>query len=470
MGDMHPAPTSTKRELTNWGHSARSRCDVTRVASVAELRTALAATLQAGASVSLMGSGLSYSDCFFNEGQTVLDISALDEILGWDRENGILHVEGGVTFLSALHRTLLDKWVLPVVPGARHVTLGGALGSNVHGKNCFRRGNFSSCVLSAKVLLASGDAVECSAEQNADLFHALPGSQGCLGIILEMRLQLEKVPSAFLEVTTHSCPDWTAMDALFAQAQTDSDYVIGQVDAFAPAAQFGRGTVHTASFVQSDRPTAFAGNGWASRLVSSLPKSAWKAAAWDPFFSAALGGVSRAKYRIERGKSGQKQLVDFINFNFLLDKTPRFKYSFPGGLVEMEPLVDRPTAGWLTREAIPALRRRGVRPFLIGVKLHRKDAHPLSYSGDGYSFGIDFPGKYLVDRSRQDLLAFHSEIAARGGTFYLAKDQLLSAQDFLKAYPGAPGFLQVKKKYDPWNLFQSNLYRRLLQPETPRAH
>ncbi len=462
------ATTQKPQILTNWGQSARARCTVVPVGDAVGIRAALAAARQAGQSVALMGAGLSYSDCFFNEGQTVIDVSALDRILEWDPESGVMRVEAGVTFLTALHRSLLDRWVLPVVPGARHVTLGGALASNVHGKNCFRVGNFSSCVLSAKVLLASGDELECSPQQNPDIFAALPGSQGCLGVVLEMRLQLERVPSAFLEVTTHSCRDWSEMDALFQSERTVSEYVIGQVDAFAPSAAFGRGTVHTARFTQSER-TGFKTDGWIARGLRAMPRSVWRLAAWDPFFTAALATVSRAKYHMERRQNGQSQTLDFINFNFLLDKLPGFKHSFPGGLVEMEPLVDRNTADWMARTALPDLRARGIHPVLIGVKLHRGDSHPLSYSGEGYSFGIDFPGRYLVDRSRKDLLAFQSEIAARGGTFYLAKDQLLGAQDFRKAYPGAADFLRVKRKYDPWNLFQSNLFRRLLQNEPPRV-
>jgi len=121
-------------------------------------------------SVCPRGGGFSYGDETLNENNIVVDCTRMNEILSWDSKKGIMEVQPGVTVQQVLKVSLRDNWRLSAVPGTRLPTIGGCVANNVHGKNCYREGNFGECVLEFDILVASNEKLTCSRDKNSDLF------------------------------------------------------------------------------------------------------------------------------------------------------------------------------------------------------------------------------------------------------------------------------------------------------------
>ena len=92
------------------------------------------------------GMGRSYGDCCLNSGRDLLDCTALNRILDYDWETGRICVEGGITLGDLLKVIVPRGWFLPVTPGTKFVTVGGAIANDVHGKNHHRAGTFPVAV------------------------------------------------------------------------------------------------------------------------------------------------------------------------------------------------------------------------------------------------------------------------------------------------------------------------------------
>jgi FAD/FMN-containing dehydrogenase len=145
-----------------------------------------------------MGLGRSYSDAFINSKGYVLATNRLNRFIDYSPATGLLRCESGVSLADIVSFSARRGWFVPVTPGTRFVSVGGMIASDVHGKNHHRESSFSRHVKSMRVLLASGDVVECSRQQNQDLFWATLGGMGLTGIVLEAEFHLRKIPSRYV--------------------------------------------------------------------------------------------------------------------------------------------------------------------------------------------------------------------------------------------------------------------------------
>ena len=146
--------TQASTRLQGWAGTAASSCRLIRPGSADELAAEIKAATKAGLSVCPRGGGYSYGDVALNEHNIVCDTSGLDQILAWDPAEGVIDVEPGVPLHKILARVIPENWMLPVVPGTRFPTVGGATSNNVHGKNSFAVGNFGDYVTEVDLLLA----------------------------------------------------------------------------------------------------------------------------------------------------------------------------------------------------------------------------------------------------------------------------------------------------------------------------
>src|SRR6185437_14207121 len=176
-----------KMVLAGWGNSPSQAADVFRPEKISEVRS-----LATDAKQTLIprGLGRSYGDAALNENQSVVLETQFDRLLAFDPSTGILECEGGVSFDDLLQFLLPRGYFLPVTPGTKFVTVGGAIAADVHGKNHHRDGSIANFVESFDLLIASGETLRCSRKQNAEAFWATIGGMGLTGIILQARLHL----------------------------------------------------------------------------------------------------------------------------------------------------------------------------------------------------------------------------------------------------------------------------------------
>jgi FAD/FMN-containing dehydrogenase len=232
-------------KISGWGKYPLIDANVMTARSVRELREGLAAV----SPVIPRGLGRSYGDSSLSE--NILSLLRLNRMLAFDEEAGVLTCEAGVS-LGEVEEVFVPRgWFLPVVPGTKFVTVGGAIASDVHGKNHHKEGAFSDHVLSLELLLPDGSVQNCSPEENRELFRATCGGMGLTGVILSARFRLKSIQTAFIRQHTVKAADLDEIMDLF-DANRDVTYSVAWIDCLARGAGLGRSVLMLGEHAEPD--------------------------------------------------------------------------------------------------------------------------------------------------------------------------------------------------------------------------
>ena len=433
---------------------------VARPGDINALAACLEECARNGLPVALRAGGNSYGDLITNRDGAIIDISRIDRIVSADWQEGIVVAEPGVTLGRIVDESLAHGWILGVVPGSPSVTVGGAIGNNVHGKNSFRRGNFESCVNSMKVMSADGTVRVVNRKDNADAFRAVIGGLGLCGIVVEATLVLDRVKSPLLEVEMIRFADAGGMTALFDASAADWDMVVAWMDAFDDQ---GRGMVERGRWINSPSGAANVAPIATTTAVAGRMIRGLIAAVARPFMCRPIAAmVNAAIYRLISALPARK-VRHFAQFNFIVTRyIPEPPLLYPGGMVEIQILVPADDAGRSLKRIIALGKRHKMESWWCGIKKHRADGQPLSFSGDGYSFSVNLPGRQaraaafpaFVD----DLVAVVVELRGR---IYIGKDLVLRPEHVSAVFPDRAAFMETRRRQDPRGIFDNDLARRL---------
>lgn len=451
-------------KVAGWANTHFSHSEVLFPKTVTEIQSVVEQAKQSGKKIIARGAGSSYGDQALNKDNIVLNMREVRKIISWDKEMGVLVVESGIMYSEVLPITLKDNWTLAVIPGTRYVTMGGALANNVHGKNSFNRGNFGDWVKEFKIIISSGELLTCSKETNSELFFSAIGGAGLLGIVVEITLQLEKIPSPYLSVTKMTAPNLPKLLQTLDELALKNNFAIAQVDCFPEKEEFGRGTIHGGSFIshESSEGNVRDISQVSKNIFGIFPKNLIGKIGQFFLNDFTMRLVSSLKYHLDK-KSSTVETQDIFKFTFLLDQVPGWKKVFKNGFFEYEPLLPKHKA----RDIIPTLlkltQEYKMPAYLSAIKIHRKDDFLISYSMDGYSFAMDIPHHPDEKEEQNELFRKMNEIVIEaGGIIYLAKDATMTRDEFWKMY-NVDKFLEIKKKYDPAEIFQSDMYVRIFK-------
>lgn len=233
-------------DVLAWGRAHRFEHSVAIPAHTDEV-AGLIAAVPAGSTVLGRGMGRSYGDSGLNGGQYLIDGRGLDRVIAFDRDTGVLEAEAGLTLAGILRLLTNDAsrgrplWFLPVTPGTKFVTLGGAVANDVHGKNHHGAGCFGNHVLRLSLLRSNGSVVVCSPARNTGLFRATIGGLGLTGFILSMAIQLKSVPGFWLEGEDIRYDSLDDFHKLAAESENAWEYTVAWIDCLAGGASLGRG-------------------------------------------------------------------------------------------------------------------------------------------------------------------------------------------------------------------------------------
>ncbi len=448
--------------LENFGHSQSAPSYRFQPKTTEEIYEAFQLAKRTGLTVTLRGAGRSYNDAALNGGGIVLDLSGMDRILEWEPASGVVRCEAGVTLAQLWQKVLPDGWWPPVVSGTMTTTLGGCLGANIHGKNNFKMGTIGEHVVEFEAFLPTGAQVTCSPKKNADLFYAIIGGLGMLGIITTVTLQMKKVVSGLLEVS--AWPTRTLEEQLHSleDGAPKYDYIVGWLDTIT----VGHGQIHAANYVHDDPDPAkmqIAYQSLPSRLFGVMPKSLLHYFMTPFMNNLGAWAINTAKYLASLRRHTFRQ--SHAAFHFLLDYVPLWELSYGrGGLIQYQSFLPKETALQAWTEMLTTAKKRGLPSYLGVTKRHRPDAFLLSHAVDGFSLALDFK---VTDRNRaalREMLAgFDQMVLAAGGRFYFAKNSETSAET-TRAFLGDEAvekFKKLKKRTDPDGLLESDLYRRI---------
>lgn len=456
------------RPLENFGHSLRLPAYYFQTKDVDEVAEVLQTARQKGLTVTLRGAGRSYNDAALNAGGIVMDLQALNHILEWQPETGMIRCEPGVTLQQLWQKVLPDGWWPPVVSGTMTTTLGGCLGMNIHGKNNYKAGTIGEHVSDFKALLPGGGEVSCSPTKNGDLFHAMIGGMGMLGIFTSITLQMKRMHSGLLQVKAWNVPNLKVHLDEIESHKDEADYLVGWMDCTAGGKGMGRGQLHQANYLKEGEDPEAAKNmrvefqHLPTKFFGVVPKSIMHYFMAPFMNNTGTSLVNTAKYLVGRNKSFRQT---HASFHFLLDYIPDWELAYGRqGLIEYQSFLPRETA----LEAWTEMTRLSLKmhlPAFLGVtKRHRADGFLLSHAVDGYSLATDFK---VTNRNRDKLAVMLQEfdrlVLQAGGKFYFAKNSE-TLPETAKGFLGEESmrkFRELKNRCDPDQLLESNLYRRI---------
>ena len=393
------------------------------------------------------GMGRSYGDAAQLDGGLVLQTSALGEV-SLDAETGVVDAGAGVTLGDLIARVVPEGWMVPVVPGTQHATIGGAVASDVHGKNHVASGSFVHHLDSITLLTAAGELRRLGPERERELFLATVGGMGLTGIILSARLRLERLSSTIVTVDTDRVDTLDAVLAVLGGRQGGPERV-AWLDLL--GAHPVRGVVTSSSRDATD-PAGLAGPGRANvRARVTIPER-WPAQLLAPGTVRALNELRwRRAPRRERGRprriGGQLFPLDAIAaWPRLYGRRGLLQYQLavPAGREDvLATVVDR-------------LRQAHAPSYLAVLKrFGERSGGPLSFPISGWTLALDIPRAAPQLSATLDRL--DELVAEAGGRVYLTKDARLRPEMLRAMYPLLPAWQMTRRHTDPKGLWRSDL-------------
>ena len=462
------------KELTSLVGSIRTHSLVAHPTTIEQCREALAYCRQHNMTICARGAGRGYGDLALNDGQALLDMSAMNRIIEFDEKAAQITVQAGMRLIDiyqAVHHRLLT---LPASPTESHSSVAGAICANVNGKDAWRHGSFARQVVRLTLLLADGKTL--SIDRSHELFNAVVGGIGLLGIIIEATLQLKPIPSPYVEINRLPAADVDALLETMARVEKSHDAAVVWVDAYARGRKTGRSVIHAAKWIE--RPDTESRRREILKAgYERLDKHRQFGLALHEKFGPILSLMLHAQRPIMKsfnrlyffgcrlaaltGQSSNTEL--FLRFGFEASFTvpPAHLVCGPHGYT-VQLTFPRSDARAAIVELLAICRSSPCPPVTTILRAHQPDDCLISFSQDGYSLNFEFhPKKQHEAASRQAVDRLIDATVRRGGKIHLAKDQVLTPEQFYRVYPRYRDLLAIKRRLDPEGLFTSDLARRV---------
>lgn len=446
--------------LTGWGRTAPTRATVVQPRNRQELRELLdvAGRDRAHSPLIARGLGRSYGDAAQCAGGRVLRLKCLSRIGAADARTGAVDVEAGVSLDTLIRHILPYGWFVPVTPGTRQVTVGGAIAADVHGKNHHRDGSICAHVESLTLESPVG-TFEASPERDPELFWATAGGMGLTGVITRATLRLSPVETDRMVVDTDRFDDLDAVMSAMEDGDDRFRYSVAWVDCTA-GSRSGRAVLTRGDHARREdlghrRRSSGRGSSGISTTRLGLPPRL----PFHPLNATTIRAFNEAWYRrAPRQRRGEIQPLG--RFFHPLDAVADWNRLYGArGFVQYQFVVG-PTDGALVRRAIELFSSRALPSFLAVLKRFGPgDPGPLSFPMAGWTLAVDLPvGPELLPRTLDEL---DELVAAAGGRVYLAKDARLRPELLCAMYPRTKELAQVRRRVDPGGILRSDLSRRL---------
>ena len=390
-----------------------------------------------------VGNGRSYGDSAQSDSGILVRSSESARILAFNAQSGILTAEPGVTLGDIILHVGPHGWFLPVTPGTKHVTLGGAIANDVHGKNHHRRGSFGAHVASFDLLRSDGVTRRCSAGEHMNLFNATIGGFGLTGMILSATVQLMKVGAADVSGQITQFRNLIEYLDLAESADAANEYAVAWLDQLNAG---GRGLLMTANHAQ------------AGAFVPHRSKPALTVPFQPPLNCLNRLSLSafNALYFNAKGRNAGVKTSAYDGFFYPLDQVGNWNFLYgPRGLYQHQSVIPFDAAATALPQLLAASRKAGQASFLTVLKRFGNIASPslTPFARSGYTLTLDFPNRGAKTLA---LLAELDRITVdAGGAVNAYKDARMTAQTFAASYPN---WRQLEALRDP--AFISDFWRR----------
>ncbi|NLA34313.1 MAG: FAD-binding oxidoreductase [Actinobacteria bacterium] len=454
MSPVNRTSIHPRRLLSGWGRTSPTSSKMASMLDLDDLKAQVASDPRG---VLGRGLGRSYGDGAQNAGGTVVDGRTGVGIIEATAD-GVVTAKAGTSLEELMEWFIPLGWFVPVTPGTRQVTVGGAIAADIHGKNHHRAGSWGNHVRSFRLLTGTGEVLDVTPDSDPELFWATVGGMGLTGLVLDATFQMKAIETSRLVVDTDRAPDLDAVMQLMIDGDDDYDYSVAWIDVMATGANMGRSVLDRGRFATLDELPAKAQNDPLAFVSNSL-------ATVPPIIPSGLLNNLTVKafnelwYRKAPAKR-RDSIQTVTQFFHPLDLAQEWNRVYgPKGFLQWQYVVPD-AATEVVRSTIEALAASGAPSFLAVLKrMGAGNAAPLSFPAKGWTLALDIP---VGDPGLGPLLdRLDEEIVAAGGRIYLAKDSRVAARHMPAMYPRLDEWLNNKARIDPNNRFQSDLGRRL---------
>jgi decaprenylphospho-beta-D-ribofuranose 2-oxidase len=444
---------SDRELLTGWGRTAASAAHVSRPGSVAELAKAGCDAGPRG--VITRGLGRAYGDAAQNAGGLVVDATGVSGILDFDADAGVVRATAGTSIDDLLRVVVPAGWFVPVTPGTRFVTIGGAIAADIHGKNHHADGTFCAHVHSLVLAAPDGTTRTLTPEDTPAEFWATCGGMGLTGTVVEVTFALRRIESSLVAVDTDRIADLDDLLARLVEGQGRYRYSVAWIDLLARGRHLGRSVLTQGDFAPADAlPAGVDPLAYAPRRPLPAPHAP------DGLLNRFTIGAFNELWFRKAPKRRRGQLQSIPTFFHPLDLADGWNRLYGGrGFLQWQCLVPFGEERVL-RRCVEALAEVRAPSFLAVLKTFgAADPGPLSFPAPGWTLALDVPAGSPALGELLDRL--DRWVVGAGGRLYLAKDSRCSPDLVEKMYPRLAEWQQVQATMDPEGKLRSDLARRL---------
>lgn len=396
------------------------------------------------------GNGRSYGDSCLNPDGSLLDATGLDRFIAFDPTTGLLRCEAGVSLDAIIQLALPQGWFLPVTPGTRYATVGGAIANDVHGKNHHRAGSFGHHVRCFELVRSDGSRRVCRSDAEDGWFAATVGGLGLTGVITWAEIRLRRVPGSAMETENIRFGCLDEFFALSADSAASHEYSVAWIDCLAEGKSRGRGHFTRADHapaLPTERPSAPARQ-WA--MPFTPPISLVNRLSLQPF---------NTMYYWRQPSKRHRSVSHLLPFFYPLDGIREWNRMYgPAGFLQYQCVLPPPQARAGISALLTEISRSGSGSFLAVLKEFGDAKSPgiLSFPRPGTTLALDFPNTgapLLKLLERLDRI-----VDGAGGAVYPAKDARLQPSSFQQAFPR---WREMEDFVDP--RFSSGFWRRVTE-------
>jgi FAD/FMN-containing dehydrogenase len=444
-------PALPLRRLSNWGNFPNLDVEFHEFEDIETLQK----LVNQANNVIPRGNGRCYGDSAL--ASQVISTLRFNKFLAFDAERGVIHCQAGILLSEVLDVVVPQGWFLPVTPGTKLITVGGAIASDVHGKSQHKAGNFSDHVLQIELMLGDGTIVTCSKTENPDLFWTTCSGMGLTGIILTAKLALIPVETAYIRQESLKGANLAEMMELFEQSEPWT-YSVAWLDGLARGQHSGRGFImrgEHAMVAELESPAQHQN----PLLLKPAPTIN------VPFY---LPGFILNQYSMRlfntllylKHPAGKVETIeDYNKFFYPLDRITNWNRLYGRrGFTQYQFILPKAESRAGIIKVLQKINQSGIPPFLAVLKLYDRQKSYLPFAMKGYSLALDFP---ISPRLFSFLDELDRIVLDHGGRLYLTKDVRMTKQMFMQSYPNVDRFINNVKTLKQNNKFRSRQSDRI---------
>lgn len=439
-------------EIANWGNYPKLKGEVLYFKNTEELLP----IVKNSDKIAVRGAGLSYGDASLYS--KMVSTEFFNKILAFDKKNGTITIESGITLDLLLRHTVPHGWFLYVTPGTKFITVGGAVGGDIHGKNHHLEGSFCDYVISMDVMLYDGTIVSCNRELNAHIFHAACGGVGLGGIVIRATIKLKRIATSFIKQENIIVNSLDHMMQLLEEKKS-STYVVAWIDCLTDPKNIGKGVLMLGEHAELHE------------INSGNPLKIHRSPIFNIPFLLPFNILNKYSVKLfnllyfNKHKLFKKKFIThYDSFFYPLDSIKNWNRLYgKDGFLQYQFVLPAETSMYGLREILKRIIQSQQASLLAVLKTLGKSENLISFPMPGATLALDFPVNEKVLTLLNELDKIINEL---GGRVYLVKDARMKSEFFHHSYPNLYKFKQIINQIDPNNKFTSLLAKRLQIKQT----